>query len=349
MRVLVDILHPAHVHFFKNFREEMIARGHEVIVTARDKDVALALLDANSIPYETLSSQARGTLGLATELTRRTARLVGVVRRTHPDVLTGIMGPSIALAGKLLRKPAVVFYDTEFAARTNRFVYPLAAYVCTPDSYQAPVNGKHVTYPGYHELAYLHPSRFKPDPAKLTAFGLVADEPYSVVRFVSWEASHDVGEVALSPQQKRGLVEELHLHGKVLLSSESRLPDDLEAFAASGPAEDIHHVLAFARVVVGESATMSSEAAVLGTPAVFIAKTGRGYTDEQEERYGLVRFFQPDAIDGALRAAAELAQQPADWRAARHSQLLHDKIDVTDWMVEFFGSKFDFGISRGQR
>ncbi len=40
MRILVDIGHPAHVHFFKNFIWEMEKRGHEFIVTARDKDVA---------------------------------------------------------------------------------------------------------------------------------------------------------------------------------------------------------------------------------------------------------------------------------------------------------------------
>ena len=92
------------------------------------------------------------------------------MREVHPDVLTGIMGPSIAVAGKLSRTPAVVFYDTEFASQTNRVVYPLAYSVCTPDCYQGAVPGRHVTYAGYHELAYLHPNRFLPDPARLAAF-----------------------------------------------------------------------------------------------------------------------------------------------------------------------------------
>ena len=35
MRVLIDILHPAHVHFFRNFHNEMEARGHELYITAR--------------------------------------------------------------------------------------------------------------------------------------------------------------------------------------------------------------------------------------------------------------------------------------------------------------------------
>ena len=87
------------------------------------------------------------------EMTQRTAALLKVMQRFRPDVMTGIMGPSIALAGALRRVPAVVFYDTEIAKRTNWFVYPLATSVVTPDCYQGKVRGTHVTYAGDHELA----------------------------------------------------------------------------------------------------------------------------------------------------------------------------------------------------
>src|SRR5258708_6637895 len=123
-------------------------------------------------------------------MAQRTPRLMKIMRSFRPDVMTGIMGPSIALAGALRprRVPAVVFYDTEFAVQTNRIVYPLAYSVCTPDCYQGTVPGRHPTYAGYHELAYLHPNRFQPDPAVLAEFGLTPGEPYSIVRFVSWRA-----------------------------------------------------------------------------------------------------------------------------------------------------------------
>lgn len=45
MRLLVDIGHPAHVHLFKNFMWEMERKGHEVLITATEKDIALKLLD----------------------------------------------------------------------------------------------------------------------------------------------------------------------------------------------------------------------------------------------------------------------------------------------------------------
>ncbi len=124
MRILIDILHPAHVHFFRNFHDEMADRGHELCITARDKDRSVDLLREFGLPYRQISAQHSGG-GLAVEMGRRTGRLLKVMRAFRPDVLTGVMGPSIAVAGRLRRVPAVVFYHTEFAVQTNRFVYPL--------------------------------------------------------------------------------------------------------------------------------------------------------------------------------------------------------------------------------
>lgn len=342
MRILIELLHPAHVHVFRNFVRDMESRGHVVMLTARDKDVTVDLLREYGLPHEILSSQAIGTIGLARELVTRVRSLNTIIKQFQPDVLTGIMGPTIAVAGRRRRVPAVVFYDTEFATRTNRWVYRLAHTVITPDSYQNPVPGLHVTYPGYHELAYLHPNRFTPDPQRVRAAGVDPDELFSLVRFVSWDASHDVGEIALTAEQKRTLVDHLAASGRVLISSEKPLPPDLEPFAWRGARSDIHHLIAYAQLVVGESATMASEAAVLGTPAVYIAKTGRGYTDDQEARYGLVRNVQPTAFETALEAVDSYLSTPTQDIAAGHKRLLEERIDVTEWMVDWFeGTSFE--------
>jgi uncharacterized protein len=340
MRILIDVLHPAHVHFFRHFHDEMTRRGHELCITARDKDRSVDLLTEFGLPFQQISTQHRGG-GLAVEMVQRTRRLLRVMRTFRPDVLTGIMGPSIAVAGRLKRVPAVVFYDTEVATQTNRFVYPLAYCVCTPDCYQGRVPGRHLTYPSYHELAYLHPNRFRADPRRLAEFGVGPDEPFSVLRFVSWEAAHDRRERGLTGAQKRHLVEVLQREGRVLISSEAPLPPDLAALEVSGPVEQIHHLLAHAQIIVGESATMSSEAAVLGVPAVFIATSGRGYIDDEEKRYGLARHFTDDQFEQAVAAIEKLcADSPRDMGQRARQQLLDEKIDVTAWMIDYFESTF---------
>jgi predicted glycosyltransferase len=236
----------------------------------------------------------------------------------------------------------VVFYDTAFAVQTNRFVYPLAHSVCTPDCYQGRVRGRQVRYAGYHELAYLHPKRFRPDPRRLSAFGVDPREPYALLRFVSWQASHDRHERGLSVAQKRHLIDVLQSRGvRVLISSESPLPPGLTGLGVKGPVDQIHHLLAHARLCLGESATMSSEAAVLGVPAVFIATTGRGYTDDEERRYGLVRHFTEDQYEQAVAVIEKLCDgAPRELGQAARQRMLREKIDVTDWMVNYFESQF---------
>jgi hypothetical protein len=329
------------VHFFRNFHAEMSARGHELLVTVRAKEFSVELLERSGLPYRLISVQRAGALGLAREMLERSYRLMGIVREFRADVLTGIMGPSIALVGKLLRVPAVIFYDTEFARQTNRFAYPLAHSVCTPDCYQEKVRGRHITYAGYHELAYLHPIRFTPDPARLPAFGVREGERYVLLRFVSWKASHDKGEVGLTDDRKRRLVDLLSAHGKVLISSEGPVPREIEPLLLRGPLEDVHHLLAYAQMIVGESATMASEAAVLGVPAVFIATTSRGYIDDQERRYGHVRHFTEDEFEQAMDSIGGLLTSgPREVGSAARARLLADKIDVTGWMVEYIEREF---------
>ena len=67
MRVLVDIGHPAHVHFFKNTIWSLEKKGHQVMVVSRDKDVVIELLNAYRIPHTVLSKVKPGKINLFEE------------------------------------------------------------------------------------------------------------------------------------------------------------------------------------------------------------------------------------------------------------------------------------------
>ncbi|MCL1588272.1 MAG: DUF354 domain-containing protein [Actinomycetia bacterium] len=335
MRYLFDILHPAHVHVLKYTMADLRAQGHDVVVTARDKDVALDLLDAYDIDHTVLSEQQHGSVNLARELVSRTVKLGKFARSQNVDAMVGLMGPSIAPVGRILRIPSYVLYDTEIASRTNTWVYPMATEVITPECYTGRVRGNHVTYAGYHELAYLHPARFTPDPAKLTMYGLDLDRPYVVLRLPSLLSSHDNREIDTPPDTWLRWIEATSETHRVVISSERPLGTDLDTYRLEGPPENVHHVLAHADLVMGESATMATEAAVLGTPAVLVGATSRGYVDDIERRYGLIRYFTPDRIDEALITARDVLEEPdSPAVAACHSQLIDDHIDVTSWLTD---------------
>jgi hypothetical protein len=249
--------------------------------------------------------------------------------------MIGIMGVSIAPVGRLLRVPSVVFYDTEVAKRTNAVVYPLATDVVTPDCYEGERRSNQTTYAGYHELAYLHPNRFVPDPDRLAAYGLDADRPYAVVRFVGQDSSHDGDEVSIGDAAKSAMVTALAQAGSVVVSSERPVPDSIGMYRLDGPVGDIHHVLAQASVVIGESATMASEAAVLGTPSIFLGQTSRGYVNELADRYQLIDRRRPAEWQGATEAAVKLLGSRGTSGPSGHDRMLHDKVDVTAWMDTF--------------
>ncbi|MEW6041401.1 MAG: DUF354 domain-containing protein, partial [Elusimicrobiota bacterium] len=148
MRIIIDILHPAHVHFFKNFYFSMLQRGHSILVTAREKDRSIDLLSALGIPFEMISRRGYGFINSVIEYIYRTIRFYITAKKFKPDVLAGIMGPTIAVVGFFIRCPRYVFYDTEFARITNFFVYPLSTKVITPSCYKERVGKNHVTYAG---------------------------------------------------------------------------------------------------------------------------------------------------------------------------------------------------------
>src|SRR5690606_31480817 len=158
-----------------------------------------------------------------------------------------------------------------------------------------------------------------------------------IVRFVSWQASHDFFDHGFDLSLKRAVVQELERHGRVLISCEGALPTDLEPYRLKAPVESIHHIIAFSRMLVGESATMASEAAVLGVPAFYIADTSRGYIDDLESRYGLVRKYKRAEASSALEEIKRLLSRGSlsEEMAAARRRLLTERVDTTSWMIEY--------------
>ncbi|MCF7222043.1 DUF354 domain-containing protein [Marilutibacter chinensis] len=329
--ILIDVCHPAHVHFFRQPIEILRSEGHTVHVSSRDKDVATQLLEAADIAHHPLGRAASGPLGLLKELVVRDWQLWRLARKLDVDVIAALGGTFAVHAATLHGVPSIVFYDTEMAHLQNRITYPLASRVVVPRCYQGWLpSGKSERYAGYHELSYLHPNRFQPDPARAHAGGLHMELPTFLVRLVSWTANHDIGDKGLGEQEMTRVVSRLEAVGHVIISAESSLPERFGHLRYRGSPEDMHHLMAFCSGYFGESATMASECAVLGVPAVYAANSSRGYTDEQEARYGLVRNVR--ALDSeSIEAGLEwlLERTSADLSAARQA-MLNECIDVAD-------------------
>ncbi|GAG56540.1 unnamed protein product, partial [marine sediment metagenome] len=141
MRVLVFVNHPAHVHLFKNMIWILEERGHTVEILVREKDRALYLLDKYGFEYTPIGKFHRSIIGKAYELITTDYKCYKLARKFRPDILVdvGIYG---AHASKLIRKPSIIFNDTEIANLTNMLYVPFASVICTPSCFKKDLGGK---------------------------------------------------------------------------------------------------------------------------------------------------------------------------------------------------------------
>jgi predicted glycosyltransferase len=337
LRILFDVNHPAHVHLFKNAIWELKAHGHEIAVTARKKEITTTLLQEYNIEHTVLSSVGDSLFGLAAEFIQKDIELFRFARSFNPDIYLGC-NPAIAHVSAILGGTCLIFHDSEPTPVREWLFRPFADMILTPEGFDDDLGDKQVRYPGYHELAYLHPDRFEPDPAKLRARGVDPDERYFVLRFIAWGAHHDAGESGLSLELKRELVSELSDQGTVYITSEDELPEEFEDYRLPVPPHLMHHLISYATMYIGDSQTMATESAVLGTPAIrcnsFAGENDMSNFVELEEEYELL-YSTPDEDEALERVRELVAASDLDtqWEY-RRERMLAEKTDVTNVIVD---------------
>lgn len=345
MNILIDLGHPAHVHLFRNFALEMIKKNHNVLCTCRNKEFEINLLEHYNLPYIFLGKKYNSKIGKIWNLLEFDLKEIAIAKRFKPDVFLSHGSHYAAHASFVLRKPHISFEDT-FNFEQIWLYKSFTDTILTSD-YDHPLKSKKlIQYSGYHELAYLHPNWFNSDNSILKELGVAEGEKYVIMRFVSWKASHDIGHKGMSNENKLFAVKELEKHGKVFISSESELPKELESYRITLAPHKIHHAMAHASLVFGESATMVAEGAVLGVPGIYLDNTGRLYTKEMEEKYDMVYNFtesEKDQKNSILKAVEILKNDETVWKV-RHQKMISEKIDVTNllvWFVENYPKSYD--------
>ncbi|ERM84328.1 hypothetical protein P872_14885 [Rhodonellum psychrophilum GCM71 = DSM 17998] len=338
MNILIDINHPAHVHYFRNFSEIMREIGHQTLFVSRDKEMAQKLLNHYKIPFIDRGKGKDGKIGKFMYMAYANWKLHSVARKFRPDLFLNFLHPYPSQVASYLSKPSLVFSDSEHAKLHHQLTVPFASTIYTPACYLTDLGKKQIRFKSYMELSYLHPAYFTPNPEIFEILGVHEKEKFVIVRFVSWGAAHDFGMTGMSLQNKIHAVQELSKYARVFISSEGKLPENLEKYRIKIPYDRIHDALYYSSMIFGESGTMSSEAAVLGTPAFFISSLKLGYLEEQEKEFGLVFNYGISEIDqkSAIGKAVEILkdQESEAIFQAKRENLLAQCIDTTSFMVK---------------
>jgi hypothetical protein len=331
MKLLIDIGHPAHVHLFKHVAWGLQNKGHEILFTCREKEVVKNLLDYYNLPYISIGRHRTGAALKIIGLFRFEYLLLRIALKFKPSVFLSHGSFYAAHVATLLRKPHIALEDTGNMEQIHLY-RPFTQIILTPSSFHRDLGKKQFRHYSYHELAYLIPEHFTPDPSIYSLLKLNPGDPYIILRFISWSATHDRIHSGIPDEYKFKLVKELSKYGKVFISSEKDLPQELRRYKINIAPEKMHDALYFATLLIGESLTMVSECAVLGTPSIHVNTMTAGYLAEEEE-YGLI--FRFTDIYGLLEKSVSLLEMPLlkeEWKK-RRELMLKDKIDLSRFLI----------------
>ncbi len=268
MKFIFELAHPKHYYQFRAAMRILESEGHEILVVARDKDVLLKILEEENRAYAIYGQHGKSMLRKFTALPELFITYYKIVKKFRPDVIVSKASPYAAIISKFYKVRTAITPDSEVVTLTNKFVAPHSDIVITPKTFQINFGEKHRYINGFFEDCYLHPSVFMPNEAVLDTLKVKPGQPYFILRFIGWTANHDVNNFGFSAEEKEKLVAQLEPHGKVFISSEAALPENLEQYRIKILASQMHSALHFAQIYIGDSQTMATEAALLGTPSV---------------------------------------------------------------------------------
>ena len=328
MRYIFELNHPKHYYQFKYVIRRLKENGHEILVLARDKDVLLPLLEEENVPYEVfgmhkkkLSEKILGTFSIIRNYNR-------IVNRFKPDVVVSKASFYGCYCAKKFGCKSVIFPDSEIVKVTNKYVVPLSTVIVTPQTFGLDYGKKHLRIKGFFEDCYLAPSVFVPNTTVVSRYGL--KKPYAIFRFVGWSANHDVSNNGFSLEEKIQLVNSVSQYMQVYISSENELPAELRSYKLTTPASQIHSVLSEADLYLGDSQTMATEAALLGTPAIrsnsFVGPNDMTNFKVLENTYGLLRNIK--SYQDVLEVVVDFAKRSrkTEWKQkqAQYYELVGD-------------------------
>ena len=333
---------PAHAHLYRETIRQLEDREIDVTVFARDDSCTLDILDYYDIAYLVYGARNGGRLELAQELPGHLWRIKRAVADRSLDVIFG-MGVYSTYAAWLANATAITVMDSEPLAFKQRLTSPIVGAFLTPASFRRDLGPKHFVFDGFKETAYLHPAIFTPTGDARQALELSHEESFSIVRFNAFNGHHDMGRAGFSTEQKQELIRELDQFGTVFVSDEAEKLDisALPAKPYDAHPALMHDALAEADLLIADTQTMVTEAALLGTPAIrsnsFVGDGDMGNFQTLESA-GLV--WNYPTFEGVLEAATTILSDPDmdETLRERHATFMADKCNLTAVFVDLVES-----------
>ena len=263
-----------------------------------------------------------------------------ITKKFKPNIMISSSAEFAPIA-RLLKIPFLNIYEddlTLFPFYSNLFGPFVNYMVCPKSCNTGKWHKKTIYYNGNQELTYLHPKYFTPDFVKVKKHIDITRKNF-LIRFSKLEAWHDEGKTGITDIIAKDIIKKLIPFGKVFISTERKLDNELELYKLSINPNEMHDFLYYCDLYIGDSQTMCAEAAVLGTPSIrfndFVGKLG--YLNELENDYGLTFGIKTDELEKLYLKIDELLniQNLKDIWRKKSDKLINEKIDVTEFISWF--------------
>lgn len=345
MNIGIFLGHPAQYHFLKLVAKKLRENGHSVYYAVKEKDILENLLQNENEKYTKVrGKRGNSKIAMILSVLKMDKNIVKFVLHNKINLM---MGVPPAFGSRILCNIPVLIMgedDSYVAPRTAKILYPFASNLVTPIScYNGKAENKSIKYPGFQKLAYLHPNCFTPNADVVKKDNIDITKPYFLMRFVSLNAHHDSGVSGITTDVAQHLIDILSPYGEIYITSERPLEPQFEKYRLHINPLDIHHIMAFATLYLGDSQSMANEAAMLGTPSLrfndFVGKKKIGVMEELEHSYGLtfgISSSEPEKLYSKIKELLAMTNLREEFQK-RRQKMLSDKIDVTaflTWFVE---------------
>lgn len=336
MRVLIDIVHPADINFFKNSIYKLIDDfdvSCELVALPRPGVISIIKRELPDIPFKPVGQYENSLCGKARCLITRTNLILKYIHKNEFDAITAFAGLGSSQAAYIKRIPSVIFTDdVEYKLSFLSFKY-FASKIVVPQCLDIEGNNI-VKYCGFKELAYLHPNYFKPNINVIKEYG-VKPERYVFIREVSrsslnYRRLHE-GELS----NVCSLIKELDLD--IILSLEDKnLQNKFKdnCIILNGPVSDFHSLLHYALFSISSGDTMARESCLLGTPTIYTGERIMAVNGELEHK-GCLFSIPSNNLDLIGKKITEITEKNYKFEISQTMAecIKSEYIDLTEYIV----------------
>jgi len=319
-KIWIDLENSPHVPFFRPLIPELVARGHQVIVTARDCFQVCELADLYRMEYTALGHHyGKNKAAKVAGLMIRCGQLAPTIFKEKPVLALSHGSRTLMLLASVLRIPSLTIMDYE---HSNKISLPPPSWWMAPEVIPAssfgPYKSRLLRYKGIKEDVYA--PGFEPDPAIREVLGLAPDNLVVTVRPPATEAHYHNPEsealldaaIELIARHPRGRIVLLPRNGNQDIEYRRRW-SGLQASRKLIIPERVMdglNLVWFSDLVISGGGTMNREAAALGVPVYSIFRGPMGAVDHYLAKTGRL-ILLTSVQDVESRIALVPRQRPA--------------------------------------